>query len=176
MPPKSGILDNVSDLPYVDSERNPLLPFPDRYSSALNTNRYPREITPSSPVFTAETNYAFSLSGDFSDTQGDSQATSSPARSPPAAMSCSASPSAAPLAEYTEVSSHRLDLSLLQQISFLLPYIVFFFSIPDCIRSICPILLQFQVCRMTTTISLVQLVIPTLLNSSLPKPTESPLD
>jgi hypothetical protein len=39
------MLDNVSDLPYVDLERNPLLPFPDRYSISLNTNRYPREIS-----------------------------------------------------------------------------------------------------------------------------------
>ncbi len=45
MPPKSGILDNVSDLPYVDSKRISHLPFSDRYSSALNTNRCPRQIS-----------------------------------------------------------------------------------------------------------------------------------
>nr|CAD40007.3 OSJNBb0052B05.10 [Oryza sativa Japonica Group] len=45
MPPKSGILDNVSDLPYVASERMSHLPFSDRYSNALNTNHCPREIS-----------------------------------------------------------------------------------------------------------------------------------
>ncbi|XP_066162347.1 uncharacterized protein [Oryza sativa Japonica Group] len=54
-------------------------------------------------------------------------------------MSTSASPSVAPSAEYAEVSIHWLDLFLLQHIGFLLPHIVFFFSILVCIHSICPI-------------------------------------
>ncbi len=45
MPPKSGIFDNVPDLPYADSERVLHSAAFDRYSNALNTNRYPREIS-----------------------------------------------------------------------------------------------------------------------------------
>jgi hypothetical protein len=45
MPPKSGIFNNVSDLPYADSEQVSHSAAFDRYSSALNTNRYPREIS-----------------------------------------------------------------------------------------------------------------------------------
>src|SRR5512140_2599654 len=45
MPPKSGIFDNVPDLPCTDSEQVSHSAAFDRYSSALNTNRYPREIS-----------------------------------------------------------------------------------------------------------------------------------
>jgi hypothetical protein len=45
MPPKSGIFDNVPDLLQADSEQVSHSATFDRYSSALNTNRYPREIS-----------------------------------------------------------------------------------------------------------------------------------
>ena len=45
MPPKSGIFGNVSDLPYPFLQEYRSLPFSDRYRTALNTNRRPREIS-----------------------------------------------------------------------------------------------------------------------------------
>ncbi len=43
--PKSGIFDNVLDLPCIDSEQVSHSAAFDCYSSTLNTNRYPREIS-----------------------------------------------------------------------------------------------------------------------------------
>ncbi len=122
MPPKSGILDNVSDLPYVDSERNQLLPFPDRYSSTLNTNRCPRKISHRFPPFLPLKQAPSCLSSAIPSVH---EAIPSPARSLPTAMSSSASPSAAPSAEYAEVISHQLDLLFSHQIGFPTPHLVF---------------------------------------------------
>jgi hypothetical protein len=128
--------------------------FPDRYRSALNTNRCPKESSRRDfRLHRLNRSRLLSLSGDLLDAQGDFQAIPLPARSSPATMSTSTNPTAASSAEYAEVSPHRLDPLFRSSDRFSLT-LSCFLLLYSC--SIFPILLRFPVCCMTNNTFSVQ--------------------